>query len=103
METRRSFFKTVAGSTGAVMAATDVLFAATSPPSSDQSSGSPKRARIKGLRHVEIYREENNLLGIHLTQVTPRSCGWAQNGSSPLARIERYGVGSTATACCTSR
>ena len=47
--------------------------------------------------------DEIEKLGIHLTQVTPRSCGWAQNGSSPLARIERYGVGSTATACCTSR
>ena len=56
---------------------------------------------LPGVPGPEI--EEIFKLGIHLTQVTPRSCGWAQNGSSPLARIERYGVGSTATACCTSR
>ena len=55
-------------------------------------------ALVPHLWHLELRK-----LGIHLTQVTPRSCGWAQNGSSPLARIERYGVGSTATACCTSR
>ncbi len=42
--------------------------------------------------------------GIHLTQVTPTSCGWAHGASaSQSATIDRYGVGSTATACCTRR
>ncbi len=38
--------------------------------------------------------------GIHLTQVAPTSCGRPYPGSaSQSATIERYGVGSTATAC----
>ena len=42
--------------------------------------------------------------GIHFTQVTPTSCGWAHGASaSQSATIDRYGVGSTATACCTRR
>ena len=42
--------------------------------------------------------------GIHLTQVTPTSCGWAHGASaSQSATIDRYGVWSTATACCTRR
>ena len=42
--------------------------------------------------------------GIHWTQVTPTSCGWAHGASaSQSATIDRYGVGSTATACCTRR
>ena len=75
--------------------------------SSGRKLGRPKGSlgvsRLDG-KQDDIRRFlELGVLGIHLTQVTPRSCGWAQNGSSPLARIERYGVGSTATACCTSR
>ncbi len=42
--------------------------------------------------------------GIHLTQVTPTSCSWAHSVlASQSATIERYGVGSTAMACCTRR
>ena len=42
--------------------------------------------------------------GIHFIQVTPTSCGWAHGASaSQSATIDRYGVGSTATACCTRR
>ena len=45
-----------------------------------------------------------HIWGIHLTQVTPTSCGWAHGASaSQSATIDRYGVGSTATACCTRR
>ena len=41
---------------------------------------------------------------IHLTQVTPTSCSWAHSVlASQSATIERYGVGSTAMACCTRR
>ena len=50
---------------------------------------------------------ENGVLrkpGIHLTQVTPTSCSWAHSVlASQSATIERYGVGSTAMACCTRR
>ena len=42
--------------------------------------------------------------GIHFTQVTPTSCSWAHSVlASQSATIERYGVGSTAMACCTRR
>ncbi len=42
--------------------------------------------------------------GIHLTQVTPTSCSWAHSVlASQSTTIERYGVGSTAMACCTRR
>ena len=42
--------------------------------------------------------------GIHLTQVTTTSCSWAHSVlASQSATIERYGVGSTAMACCTRR
>ena len=42
--------------------------------------------------------------GIHFIQVTPTSCGWVHGASaSQSATIDRYGVGSTATACCTRR
>ena len=41
---------------------------------------------------------------IHLTQVTPTSCSWGHSVlASQSATIERYGVGSTAMACCTRR
>ena len=46
----------------------------------------------------------SGLPGIHLTQVTPTSCSWAHSVlASQSATIERYGVGSTAMACCTRR
>ncbi len=50
------------------------------------------------------YALYDDIWGIHLTQVTPTSCGWAHGASaSQSATIDRYGVGSTATACCTRR
>ncbi len=51
-----------------------------------------------------LWRHKATIWGIHLTQVTPTSCGWAHGASaSQSATIDRYGVGSTATACCTRR
>ena len=52
----------------------------------------------------EIRYTYNVKWGIHFIQVTPTSCGWAHGASaSQSATIDRYGVGSTATACCTRR
>ena len=51
-----------------------------------------------------LDREVLRKPGIHLTQVTPTSCSWAHSVlASQSATIERYGVGSTAMACCTRR
>ena len=50
------------------------------------------------------YSSEKIKPGIHLTQVTQTSCSWAHSVlASQSATIERYGVGSTAMACCTRR
>ena len=51
-----------------------------------------------------IAVDDSGKPGIHLTQVTPTSCSWAHSVlASQSATIERYGVGSTAMACCTRR
>ena len=56
---------------------------------------------------INPYKRLRDVLerpGIHLTQVTPTSCSWAHSVlASQSATIERYGVGSTAMACCTRR
>ena len=54
---------------------------------------------------IQMNREiDSRKPGIHLTQVTPTSCSWAHSVlASQSATIERYGVGSTAMACCTRR
>ncbi len=58
--------------------------------------------------HAALFFDEADALfgkpGIHLTQVTPTSCSWTHSVlASQSATIERYGVGSTAMACCTRR
>ena len=57
-------------------------------------------SRILQILSVTVFEKP----GIHLTQVTPTSCSWAHSVlASQSATIERYGVGSTAMACCTRR
>ena len=68
----------------------------------------PKAEDVQDLRgYLEEHPEVWRVFGepdIHLTQVTPTSCSWAHSVlASQSATIERYGVGSTAMACCTRR
>ena len=95
----------------AVNLAEKLIAIAPAPMSKVFFANSGSEATDTALKLIWFY---NNALGrskkkkiiwcIHLTQVTPTSCGWAHGASaSQSATIDRYGVGSTATACCTRR
>ena len=84
-----------------------VIVNSNNPGGLDVTSDGCLTASSISVTATETWTPSNNNFcewGIHFIQVTPTSCGWAHGASaSQSATIDRYGVGSTATACCTRR